>query len=106
MATRSYIGKRFEDNKIHYIYCHWDGYPSHNGVLLTDYYSTDDKVTELINLGDLSCLEPNIDKCVRYDGNIRVGDLEHFLDGEVSYLYLFENGEWVCYDYKGDYVNL
>jgi hypothetical protein len=107
MATRSYIGKRLEDGKIRYIYCHFDGYPSHNGEILTEYYTTEDKVTDLLDLGDMSSLEPSLSECKVYDdGNVAIGDMSDFLDGNVSYYYLFENNEWQCFDYKGDQVTL
>ena len=60
MATRSHIGKRNLDDTVDYIYCHWDGYPSNNGVILKDHYTTMDKVNELIELGDLRSLKKNI----------------------------------------------
>ena len=56
MATRSYIGKLNPDNTVSYIYCHYDGYPEHNGVILQEHYSTPFKVDQLLALGDLSVL--------------------------------------------------
>lgn len=55
MATRSLIG-----NYRSYIYCHWDGYPSHNGEILKKYYKDPKKVDELISLGDISVLAEKI----------------------------------------------
>ena len=60
MATRSTISIK-EGNKIKTIYCHWDGYPSHNGAILLQHYSDLNKVTQLINLGDISSLRENIE---------------------------------------------
>jgi hypothetical protein len=42
------------------IYCHWDGYLEHNGSLLEKHYSNSPKVNNLIALGDLSSLRPEI----------------------------------------------
>jgi len=56
MATRSFIGILNKDDSVDYIYCHWDGYPEHNGVLLNDFYNNEDTVRDLISLGDLSVL--------------------------------------------------
>lgn len=57
MATRSSIG--IETNGlVHGIYCHNDGYLSHNGQMLLDYYDRA-KTSELIALGDLSFLDIN-----------------------------------------------
>lgn len=55
MATRSLIG-----NYRSFIYCHWDGYPEHNGEILKKYYKDPKKVDELISLGDISVLAENI----------------------------------------------
>jgi hypothetical protein len=42
------------------IYCHWDGYLAHNGAILNEHYSNSPKVNNLIALGDLSSLRPEI----------------------------------------------
>jgi hypothetical protein len=42
------------------IYCHWDGYLEHNGSILEKHYSNSPKVNNLIALGDLSSLRPEI----------------------------------------------
>jgi hypothetical protein len=42
------------------VYCHWDGYLEHNGSLLHKHYSTSSKVNNLIALGGLSSLRPEI----------------------------------------------
>jgi hypothetical protein len=98
MATRSYIGKRLEDGKIQYVYCHFDGYPSHNGTLLTEHYSTEDKVNDLLDLGDMRSLESHPSECKTYGEGYRIDDGDGFFDGNVSYYYLFENNEWECFD--------
>lgn len=59
MATCSYIGIK-EGEHIQYIYCHWDGYIAHNGAILQKSYQNEDKIWELINLGDLSILGSEI----------------------------------------------
>lgn len=58
MATRSFIGILNEDKTVDYIYCHWDGYPSYMLPILTKNYSTEEKVKELLELGDISVLKP------------------------------------------------
>jgi hypothetical protein len=42
------------------VYCHWDGYLEHNGSILNKHYSNSPKVNNLIALGDLSSLRPEI----------------------------------------------
>ena len=56
MGTRSTIAIQNADNTVTGIYCHWDGYVSHNGKILAENYTTEAKVRELIALGDLSSL--------------------------------------------------
>ena len=56
MGTRCMIGMVEADNSVSAIYCHWDGYLSHNGSILDEHYDSDVKVAELLALGDLSTL--------------------------------------------------
>ena len=54
MGTRSRIGTRLSDGSILSAYHHFDGYPHWLGRQLRDHFNTDDKVTELIDGGDMS----------------------------------------------------
>ena len=56
MGTRSTIAIQNTDGTVTGIYCHWDGYLSHNGAILQENYTDEAKVRELIALGDLSSL--------------------------------------------------
>ena len=56
MSTRSFIAKQIGDDEYLTIYCHSDGYLSYNGAMLIDNYNSEEKVDELLKLGDLSCL--------------------------------------------------
>jgi hypothetical protein len=60
MSTRSMILMEQENGEYIGVYCHCDGYLTHNGALLIDHYNDRDKVKELIGLGDLSYLAPRI----------------------------------------------
>lgn len=60
MSTRSLIAKQIGDDKFRTIYCHMDGYLTHNGALLVDHYDTPEKVDEILALGDLSFLTPQL----------------------------------------------
>jgi hypothetical protein len=60
MATRSTISLEFADGTIGQVYCHWDGYLSHNGKILLENYSDPFKLRDLIDLGNLSSLRPTI----------------------------------------------
>ena len=56
MSTRSMIAKQIAEDEYLAVYCHQDGYLSHNGALLLDCYNTPEKVDALLALGELSHL--------------------------------------------------
>jgi hypothetical protein len=120
MATRSHIGVRNTDGTIDYIYCHFDGYPAHNGKILTDHYADMDKVNALMKLGDLSILGPEIggqqdfddrsthnrDWCLAYgrdrnepNTSVKNGNYNDIIsDTQVDYVYIFDGDYWECFD--------
>jgi len=67
MATRSTIAIQNNDGTVTGIYCHWDGYLSHNGRILKENYNTEAKVRELIALGQLSVLGETIGEKVDFN---------------------------------------
>ena len=61
MGTRSMIGiENPNTGVVKSVYCHWDGYLQHNGSILNKHYTASPKVNNLIALGDLSSLRPEI----------------------------------------------
>ena len=60
MGTRSDIIAQLSDGRWARIYCHWDGYLEHNGRILFDHYTSQEKIDKLMALGDLSVLGPEI----------------------------------------------
>ena len=70
MGTRSSIAMKTEDG-IRAIYCHWDGYIDHNGRILKEFYSTDEKVKALLDLGDLSSLRQEIGEQQDFDAKYK-----------------------------------
>jgi hypothetical protein len=113
MATRSRIGLQLADDSILSVYCHWDGYPSFNGVKLQEHFNSYEKAAELIDGGDISCLWTNAgwnNETLPTTGPQYYssrGDvteprhdetLDEYLGNGEEYAYLFANGEWVCYD--------
>lgn len=60
MGTRSRIGIRNSDGTITSVYCHWDGYLSHNGELLLKHWSDEKKLRKLMKMGDMSVLGEDI----------------------------------------------
>jgi hypothetical protein len=54
MSTRSSIAVKHGTN-VKAIYCHWDGYLSHNGKILLEHYNSV-KANNLVAFGDVSSL--------------------------------------------------
>lgn len=61
MSTRSYICIEQEDGTYKGIYCHSDGYETHNGAILIDHYNSRERANALIKLGNLSYLQPKLE---------------------------------------------
>jgi hypothetical protein len=127
MATRSTIALEFADNTVQQVYCHWDGYLSHNGEILLEHYSDPFKLRDLIDLGDVSVLHANIgekhdfdkpyeDGCTFYGRDRgetgveakKFRDFDHYLREhqyeEYEYI-LRRDGNWyvACYPSKFKY---
>ena len=65
MSTRSFVIQQ-SPRGFAGIYCHWDGYPEHNGRILLENYSTPETLAALIAHGDLSVLAACISECEFY----------------------------------------
>jgi hypothetical protein len=50
----------YADGTVEQVYCHWDGYLSHNGQILQEHYSNPFILRDLIDLGGLSSLRATI----------------------------------------------
>ena len=116
MATRSRIGLLLDNDYVLSVYHHWDGYPSFLGVFLQQNYTTKEQIAELLDGGDISHLDSDtdwnnekVDNHVLYYNDrgekteprldLNVEDyIENKLSAMEEYAYLFENGEWICYD--------
>jgi hypothetical protein len=57
MGTRSTIALEFADGTVEQVYCHWDGYLSHNGRILQAHYMDPFEVKALVRLGGFSSLK-------------------------------------------------
>lgn len=109
MSTRSNIIRENLDGSFDSIYCHSDGYPSHNGTILLEHYGDPAKVDQLLSLGDLSLLGAEIgeqhsfrdrskDVCIFYgrDRGETGIDALHLADAEELQKMLDESwSEWV-----------
>jgi len=121
MATRSNIAYRTPEGKIRSVYCHWDGYPAHNGEMLVRHYQQAGKIAQLVELGSLSSLQPNVfpvgeghsfdnaqdDVCVFYGrdrGETGVetreyDDIPSWIEDMEEYAYLWNGKEWLVNDH-------
>lgn len=59
MSTRSYIA-RTTSQGYEGVYAHWDGYPEHNGRILSDHYTNPRKLSRLLSLGSISVLKEKV----------------------------------------------
>lgn len=75
MATRSNIAYKTPEGKIRSVYCHWDGYPEHNGKMLMDNYQDTAKIKALIELGSLSALREEVGEQHPFDRNFNEPEL-------------------------------
>jgi hypothetical protein len=66
MATRSTIAYK-TSRGVTAIYCHWDGYVAGVGKTLHENYQAAYKINQLIQLGDVSSLGPEIGKQHSFD---------------------------------------
>jgi hypothetical protein len=127
MGTRSRIGIENQDGTITSVYCHWDGYLSHNGKILFETYNTEEKIRELLSYGSIGSLANDIGvqhpfdnphpfrspeynefiKMTTFYGRDRGEEdtealvhptVSDFLSYSEEYTYLFKDGKWV---YRG-----
>ena len=56
MSTRSAIGYLQPSGSVRAVFCHWDGYPSHQEPILKKHYNTTSKVKALVKPGFMSSL--------------------------------------------------
>ena len=114
MSTRSNIAILNNDGTVTAIYCHFDGYLEHNGLILSKYYSELQKARALINGGDLSVLTPNINPPdFNQFGSESPGDTQSrkyssilelcksIEKSNIEYLYLYIGGDWWYWDIYG-----
>ena len=120
MATRSNIAYKTAEGKIRSVYCHWDGYPAHNGEMLRRYYKDQSKIEALIELGSISSLKQEIGE--KQDFNDRstqnedwtlayhrdrgeqlvvntYDDIPSWIADMEEYAYLWNGQEWLVNDH-------
>jgi len=67
MSTRSWIGMELQNGEIQYIYCHNDGDPNYNGILLLKHYSSLAKMAKLVKQGWASVLRKHVGRKHDFD---------------------------------------
>jgi hypothetical protein len=87
MGTRSFITIKHKDNTYSGVYCHWDGYPEHNGKILKEDYQARSKVVDLIDGGDMSSLKTK----TTWESTFQDDDYNN--TREEQPLYYYERGE-------------
>lgn len=100
MGTRSRIGIELRDHSVISVYCHWDGYPEHNGRILVQHYQNRTDVENLIDGGGMSTLRTRGEwnsKALRDENGEYISDAAGYLmyenDREPQPLYYTERGE-------------
>lgn len=133
MSTRSIIAKENRDGSFTGIYAHFDGYPEHNGQILVNHYINENKIDQLLKLGDISSLGPEIgekhsfedrdhkDWCTAYkrDRGEKGTNASHYknldevfnVDRGQDYVYIWRRGNgitgsWNGYTYNQKSVDL
>lgn len=125
MSTPCSISIANKDKSYDTIYCHWDGYYENAGKILNTSYTTEQKVRELIALGDLSILGNKIaptstvhtldnhekDVCLFYGRDVgeKHTEPEHHKNKanlNDSYNYLFQDNIWYCRRGRGKWKPL
>ena len=101
MGTRSNIAYKKSDGKIVSMYCHYDGYPQHNGVILSEHYNTKEKARALVDNGYQSGLEETVEKSnlrrVHEDPPTTYHSFHAFImdiNFDIEWVYLFKDDAW------------
>ena len=115
MGTRSTIALEYADGTVGQIYCHWDGYLSNNGKILLNYYQDPYKVRELLDNGDMSSLDTDVDSCTFYKERgedcpqSMFKDFADYVENhqyeEYEYI-LRKDGNWYVADHSDRYMLL
>ena len=61
MGTPSSITTKCNDGKFRSTYCQYDGYPSYNGKILFEHFQDQQKIEDMMALGDMSSLGASIE---------------------------------------------
>lgn len=104
MSTRCLIGitDDVNSNIMEAVYCQHDGYPQYVGIVLLEHYNTEDKILELMKLGDMSSIGNTVSDCDYYnEGDYAEKCTIHKPKTwtDIEYRYAFDKKTqtwWVC----------
>ena len=105
MSTRAAIGYAV-GQKIFTIYSHYDGYPSHTGKILQEYYASADKAEQLVHGPQIRNFDHD-GTCVRFgdgtpdDHEVNDNMIDAIQGYDYLYLFDFTNLQWECYARDG-----
>ncbi len=111
MGTNAIIIKKLED-KYKGISVNFDGYLEHTGLMLSNNYDSEEAVEELLELGNLSGIERNIENCAAYGRDY--GEKNQFARiknrikdfGSAPYIYLWKDETWFVSIRSSEFVEL
>jgi len=100
MGTRSNIIYEEPTGEVLSMYCHYDGYPSHNGRILFDQYNSAEKAKALVEVGYARVLDKEgvgVDP-ERPNEMERHRNLNSYMwsvdEVMIEYIYRFARGQW------------
>ena len=95
MSTRSMIAVQDADGACYAVYCHFDGYVSHMGKMLTHYFNSDEKAADLVNEGELRAIDISAENEVvleHFEADFDKREIEYY-DTVVDMLNAFQNSD-------------
>ena len=107
------IGIKTPDDKILTIYCTVNGYPESTGKTLLKHYNNEDKIMNLIKLGDISDLQETCESTVARFRDLHepwsqcshdtyLTKTDYMIGSEcdgAEYAYMWDNGKWKVYEF-------
>ncbi len=108
MSTRWQIAAKLGDGRFGCIYVHCDGYPEYALALLNAHYTEQQKIDNLIALGDCLGVSTELEKCDTFlaggddweDVQPTFGDdalavVKKHQHGDEQYLYIWDGSNWM-----------
>jgi len=99
MGTRSNIIYEEPTGEVLSMYCHYDGYPSHNGRILFDQYNSAEKAKALVEVGYARVLDEGIEVDPERPNEMeRHRNLNSFMWSVdtvmIEYIYRYAGDDW------------